>query len=240
MTLLELIKEVCRRSNILIPSIAVTSQDKQIQQMIGIANQLLEDLAITRKQWTSQVRTKSWTSIATPAQFADIKAECSGFIDIIKDTFYDSSSRLNIIGPMSDAQWRQAQSITYASAYWAYYINAGALYIYPTPAAGHALSFDYKSMNLVKDADTSEFKLYFTKDTDTCVLDDALLISGIKAMWREVKGLAFGADRDHFESLCRALQSVDGNKKEITMHGGATQEGFVRPGIIIPDSNWPL
>ena len=60
MTLLEIVQEFCRRQGLPVPSAVVSLGDDQLTQIVGLANEICEDL--DRFSWTQLVREASWTA----------------------------------------------------------------------------------------------------------------------------------------------------------------------------------
>jgi len=236
MNLLGIIQEFSRRTGLKIPTAVVTSADAQVRQLLGIANEITEDLSMTRAQWTAQTREVEHTSIAALDQGA-LATIAPGYLWSIANTFFDRTSNLQVTGPLSPAEWQAAQAVAYSSAYFNFRIWQQHLYIYPLIDAGHTLAFEYVSNALVYDNTTLAYKQYFTSDLDTFSLEPAVLLRGMRWAWRKEKGLPYAEEFTAYEQLVKALTSHDGVKKNINMSGG--YEPIV-PGIFVPDSDWNL
>ena len=52
MTLLQIVQEFCQRNGLTVPQIVMSSQDDQLTQIVGLANEICEDL-VRRRSWTA-------------------------------------------------------------------------------------------------------------------------------------------------------------------------------------------
>lgn len=235
MALLDIVQRFCRRSGLKVPSVAIESVDKQIIQMVGLLNEVVEDLTITRKLWTAQQIEHTFTSVASVTQIPDLRVACPGIVHIVRDTMFDRTSNLPIKGPLSEQEWQNAQATSYSSAYSNFRIIQNRLDMYPQLSAGHSLAFEYKSHALVYDPISSQFKKYFSLDTDTFALDEMLLISGLRWIWKKEKGLPYAEEFKTYERNVVTFGSTESVPKKITLHGST-----IGHGLLVPDSNWSV
>lgn len=205
--------------------------------MVALVNEVVEDLAITRKIWTQQQREYTFTSLAAITQIADINTACPGFIGMARNTIFDRTTHLKVTGPLSEQDWQAAQAVTYSSAYTSYRFVGNRLDFYPQIAVGHDIAFEYKSNFLVYDNTLAQFKEYFTKDTDTFALNEVLLLSGLRWLWKKEKGLPYAEEFKTYERNVAQMGSMDTAPTAVSMNGGCTD---YPPGILIPDSDWNL
>jgi hypothetical protein len=236
MTLLELLKEFCTRRMLPIPQIVMSSQDDTYLQLVGLANEVLDDL-MTRGTWTQLQKEASWTSTGTESQGALTTLAPAGFKHVIKDTFYDRTQRLPVFGPKSPQEWQLLKAVPMTGPFLQYRIQGGNLLLNPVPPAGHSLYFEYASNYSIQSGnDTTIFKRYFSADNDIFLLDQSLLLSGLSWRWKKEKGFAYAEDFRTYETLVVDLLGVDGTKKTLSMDGGS--QGFA-PGIFVPMSIGP-
>ena len=235
MTLLNIVKEFFRRTGIREPQILFSSKDLQLIQVIGLANEVVEDLSLTRKQWTAQEREASFLALATEVQ-RPLTEIAPGFLWMVDESFFNRTTKLKIEGPMSASQWQAAKSVTYASAYSQFRFVGNELRLYPAPAINDVLAFEYRSNYLIRGADNT-YKQYFSADDDEFVLDPSLLIAGLRAFWKKDKGLASEAEYRSYERLVQNFSAHDKANTELSMNGSCQDR---RPGIFIPDSDYTL
>jgi len=160
---------------------------------------------------------------------------CPGYLEILRDTMFDRTTRLKIIGPFTEQDWQAAQAVTYSSAYTGFRIVDNRLDFYPQIGIDHMIAFEYKSDALVFDSDTTQYKNYFTKDTDTFALNPVLILSGLRYLWKKEKGLPYVEEFKTYERNIAVLASNESRPGGVNMSGGCST---YPPGILIPDSDW--
>jgi len=236
-TLLQLIQQFSARRLLPAPTIGVASQDDQILQIIGLMNEVLEDLT-TRYVGTGLQKVATWTSTATEDQGPITTLAPFGFKWMINDTFWDRDVRLPVFGPKSPQEWETLKATPMTGPYLQYRIQGGNLLFNGGGIpAGHTMAFEYASDWAVRAADLITFKPWFTADTDTCLFPDNLLLSGLNWRWRLEKGLSYAEAFRDYEAKVADFNGHDGSKSEISMDGGPN--GW-QPGIWVPTANWNL
>lgn len=186
MTLLELVQTACRELVINRPSGVSSSTDDGIIQLHAMLDALGQELVTNyNHDWqdlikTATITTDGGTTYSLPSDYSHQ----------INRTQWDESNRRILGGPVLPQgwQWLQSSSISDASPFYRYRIQGGVVNIYPTPSSGLTLKYQYVSKNWVVDGDDSSGKSSFTKDTDTAVFRDRLMITGLKLKWYEQKG----------------------------------------------------
>lgn len=98
--------------------------------------------------------------------------------------------------------------------YWI--ILDGQVQFRPAVSNGTTAQFYYISKNAVVDADDASRKPFFTKDTDTFLLDERVLKLGIIYKWRAQKRLEFAQDFADYESALMQASSHDKGARIIT------------------------
>lgn len=232
--MLEICQDVAETLGIKVPTLVVGSSDKQIRQLFRLLNKVVDDLSITRRNWTIQTREALHTSVNAELQ-GTIESIAPGAMWLNHDTFYDRTENLQITGPLSPQQWQLAHSVPYTSAYHSFRLWQGNFYLYPLIEAGHTIAFEYKSVYLVYDTVASSYKRYFSLDTDTFGIDDTLLMHGLIWKWRQRKGLSYAEDFKTYERLVKDLSANDATAATISMDGGSSDR---LPGIFVPGSDW--
>lgn len=238
MTMLTLVQEFCRRTGLSVPQIVATSQDEQLLQLQGLLNEVLDDLGV-RQQWTSLQREVVFSSVASESQGLLTTLADGGFQWIINDTIFDRTRRLPVFGPRGAEYWQQVKALPFSGPYYQYRILQGELHILPVMPAGHTMAFEYVSNWPVKDATslTAPYKQWFTADSDTCIYPDALLLTGLRWVWKKEKGLRYAEEFRSYESILANLAGHDGTKPVLSMNG---PNQAIQPGIFVPSGSWPV
>lgn len=237
-TLLGIVQEHCRRTGLPSPQNVVSNPDRQISQMWGLLNEMLED-QVFRRTLQQLTREHTWTATAAEDQgnIYTLTGD-EGFINILPNTFFDRSSSLPIYYGLTPSEWQELKTngALQGPAYQAR-LQRDRLKIIPMPSAGHTLAFEYRTNALVLDADTSGYKVSFTKDTDTFVLPDSLAVAWLRWRWKAEKGLDYSEERVAYESLRDALGFRDGGPKVLNM---GQPSGQLASGVVVPIGSWQL
>jgi len=236
MTLLQLIKEFCRRSGITVPVAVATSGDDQVLQLMGLMNELLEDLE-ERKAFSFLQKQATITTIAGSDQ-GSLASLVPGIVKITSTHMYNRITNEIIRGPIQPDVYQLNQIYRYPISNSEFRIMGGNLLFVPALTTGSTVAFEYQTQYPVEDATTSPTtsKSYFTKDTDTCLFPDRIMLQGIRWMWRREKGLRFSDNQRSYEA---AVANLGGNDpKGRTLH--MDDDVLIARGVQIPDMNWDL
>jgi len=236
MNILSIIQEFCKRTGIRQPSAAMTSNDAQVLQLVALANEILDDLMMNHARFSQQVIIKTWTSTGAEVQ-GSRDTLFPGFLWFMPKSFYDRTAVINIRGPLTPEEWERLKALSaYSSVYPSYRFIGTDLHLYPVVLNTHTLAVEYKSEYCVLDA-TNTAKKYFTVDTDTPTINSTIILLGLRYLWKKEKGMDYLPAQDMYIKAVRSLGSQDGQKTQIDMGAEANR---VKPGIYIPDSNWPV
>jgi hypothetical protein len=228
-TLLENVKQFCLRRGLPLPTLVMGSQDDQLLQIVGLANEVLEDLH-TRYVGTALQKVATWEQKATESQ-GTLDALCPfGYKHIINRTFWDLGQSLPVQGPITADEWSARKGSANLGAWLSYRIMGGELLLLGTTQAGAQMRLEYASDWAVKAADGS-WKDQFTADTDTCVFPDAIILAGLNWRWRLEKGLKYAEAFREYEVKVAEFNGHDGSKPTLHMDGGC--DG-VRPFVMMP------
>lgn len=237
-TLLSIVQEFCARTGLTPPTRVIGANDDLLTQLVGLANEICEDL-VRRRQWTTLVTETVFNSVAGGDQGPMTTIAPNGFLKVINDTIYDRTRRLPVFGPRNAQEWQAIKALPMSGPFYQYRIRGGRLLIIPDMPAGHVMAFEYASKNCVQDNTTATptGKAYFTRDDDTFLLDEALLIKGIRWRWKEEKGLPYSESFREYEAAVAEAAGGDGSKTALSMH---EPYPAVRPGIFVPAGNWGI
>lgn len=238
MTLLQIVQEFCQRNGLTVPQIVMSSQDDQLTQIVGLANEICEDL-VRRHSWTSLQYEAVFTSVAGADQGAITDLAPNAYLKILNETIFDRTRRLPVFGPRSPQQWQVLKALPMAGPFYQYRIQQGRLKINPDMPAGHIMAFEYASEGVVQDNSTATptVKAFFTRDDDTFLLDKSLLLLGLRWRWKEEKGLPYMESFRLYEAAVAEAAGADGTKQPMSMNEGS---GMIQPGVFVPAGNWSI
>lgn len=236
MSLLTVIQYVCGRTNVPVPATVTGTTDTQVLQMMRMLEEEGNDLA-RRHSWQGITFEATHTTIAAEDQGALTTIATNGYRDIKNGTFWDRSSKLPILGPLSDQEWAAYKGMATTGARYHFRIRGGKLLINPVPPASLSWAFEYASKNWILGADLTTYKQYFTLDTDTILIPEDLVLMGLRWRWKKEKGLDYSEDFETYEKQVKDAMGQDGGKPVLCMDGGVKRS---RPGIFVPDMSWNL
>ena len=238
MTLLQIVQEFCQRTGLTVPQIVMTSQDDQLTQLVGLANEICEDL-VRRRAWTTLQYETVFTSQAGSDQGLLTDLAPKAFLKVLNETIFDRTRRLPVFGPRSPQQWQTLKALPMSGPFYQYRIQQGRLKIIPDMPAGHTMAFEYASEGAVHGNSTAAptVKAFFSRDDDTFLLDKSLLILGMRWRWKEEKGLPYTESFRLYEAAVAEAAGADGTKQPLSMNEGS---GMIQPGVFVPAGNWSI
>jgi len=237
MSLLSIIINVCGRTNIPVPTNVMGSiSDTQLLQLVELLEEEGHDLA-SRGPWQGITFEATWATLASDDQGTVTSLATNGFSYIKNGTFWDRTSRLPVLGPLSDTEWSALKGLGTTGSRYAYRIRGGKLIVNPTPTASLTWAFEYASRNFILAADGITYKSAFTLDTDTLLLPEELMTLGLRWRWKREKGLDYAEDMRTYETQVHDALGRDGGKRTLSMATGGRTLG---PGIFVPERNWPI
>ena len=237
MNLLQIAQEFCLRTGLPKPLAIATSKDAQNLQYMGLLNEILDNLA-ERKTWTALQIEAIFTTVASEDQGSLTTLAPQGFQHFLNNTMYDRTLNRPIIGPVSPEEWQGAKALANAFSQTSFRMQGNHLYLTPAPTAGRLIAFEYKGDLPVVDNSAlpvTSGKAYFSRDDDTCLYPDKLLILGLRWNWKREKGLRNAEEFRAFELAIANFAGNDGGAKSYNLAGessGAT--------LSVADQSWPL
>lgn len=228
MSLLTIIQRTCALLTLPVPVAAITSQDKQVAQLVALANEEGDDLA-SSYNWQALTVEQLFTTTATVEQTPAIPADLDRFLP---DSFFNRTTRRIVTGPITPQQWQALQAWPYLSTvYLCWRERQSDFLVTPTPPAGQIVAYEYVSKNWAKSA-TGTPKDQFTADTDTSYLDERLMTLGVRWRFLKAKGLDYAEDFRTYEQNKQQVQGRDGGAKMLSM----TPQSINMDRINMPDS----
>lgn len=192
MTLLTICQDAADEIGISRPSAIVGSLQTEVQKLLRYAKAVGVDQVTNGGVWEALRKERTFTSLAAAEQTAILPSD---YDHMIPETFWDRTDKRLVAAVTEALQWQSLQASDYAGVEHWFYIRGGSLFIYPTPAAGHTLAFEYVSKNYCESAGGTD-QAVWTADTDLPLIPEEVFIKGIKYYFLEGEGLpsasAFG------------------------------------------------
>lgn len=213
MSLLSLIQSVSLRLALPKPSVVVGSADRQVMQLLDLANEEGDDLA-SRINWEALVEEKTFVTTATPAQASAVPADFDRFIP---NSFFNRTTRRPMTGPITSRQWQwiQAQPV-YSTVYLAFRERTGSFLIAPTPPAGQTIAYEYVSKNWCQ-SNTNVGQSSWQADTDAGIVDEDLMKLGLRWRFLRAKGLDYSEEMTTYERQVEQAMARDGGSTALTL-----------------------
>lgn len=236
-TLLAAVQEFSSRRGLPRPLVAALSKDDLTLQIVALANEICEILG--RYAWTTLQYSTTFTSVASEDQGLIDTLAPMGCKKILNETIWDRTQRLRVFGPRSPSEWEQLKALPMSGPLYQYRIQNGYLKVLPVMVAGHTMAFEYLSRYLISDptATPTTGKARFTKDTDEFLLDETLLIQGLRWIWNKEKGFAYAEEKQMWEQSVSVAKSGDGTKPTLNL---STDTRGLTPGIWVPAGSWNI
>lgn len=230
MSLLSIVQDVSGRLSLPQPAAVVGSTDKQVIQLLALANE--EGTSLGRRYpWQALVEEQTFTTVASPAQSAALPADLDRFVP---NSFFNRSTRRPMTGPITPRQWQwiQAQPV-YSTAYLLFRERTGQFLIAPTPAAGETIAYEYLSRNWAESSGGTP-QPAFLADTDVALLDEGLITLGLRWRFLRAKGLDYAEEMATYERELEQAMARDGGSTALTLAPQPVDPNRVN----IPDGNF--
>lgn len=131
-------------------------------------------------------------------------------------TQWDKTQHWEMRGPTSPQLWQWLKSGYISTGPRIRFRPMGGLFqIWPAIAEAHYLGFEYISNAWVRGADGT-LKDSFTADTDTCIFDDRMMITGLKAAYQKAKGLG-DEFTEQYKNLLDIAKANDSGSETLSM-----------------------
>ena len=213
MSLLSIVQDVSGRLSLPQPSAVAGSSDKQVIQLLALANEEGASLA-RRHPWQALMAQQTFTTVAAPAQPVALPADFDRFVP---NSVFNRSTRRPMTGPITPRQWQwiQAQPV-YSSAYLAFRERTGQVLIAPTPPAGETIAYEYLSKAWAKSSGGTP-QTAFLADADTALLDEGLIKLGLRWRFLRAKGLDYAEEMATYERELELAMARDGGSTALAI-----------------------
>lgn len=236
MSVLGIIRSTMGRMSLTQPTVAFTSTDLQVLQLLELLKEAAEDLFNYGDDggWQALQREHTFITVAQEEQTnTPIPADFGRFIN---GSFYDRTSQRQLFGPLTPAQY-QAQKArpVLVQPLLAFRERNNSFLITPAPAAGDTIAYAFLS-NYYAISSAGQPKREFTSDDDTTFLDEELLKKSLRWRWKQAKGLDYGEDMVSFERDVAKKFGQDAAAAALTIGEGDTVPFPER--FNLPEGSW--
>lgn len=190
---------------------------------IPVGSRILTVDSATQVTMTMQ---STGTQVGANILFAkDMYPEPDGFDRFINRTWWDRTNRWQLLGPLSPQidQWHLSGIVAFGPRRFFRQVGPGpnTYRIWPPPAElvnPLQLVFEYQTNQRVRvNGSQTEFSFFFENDTDVPLLDDRLIIAGIKWRFWEQKGFNWLSKRKEYDDMVDRFISRDGGASTLSL-----------------------
>ena len=234
MTLLVIIQDVCNAVGIEQPSSVIGNTEQNITQLLQLAN-LEGKLLADSYDWQSLEVQGSITTLAQEDQGA-IDTLAPGFKKLIPDTMWDQDIIYPVQGSLSPQEYQQIKARSFTGPYPDFRIRGNRLLLFPIPAAGVDLKFEYISKNWVLAEDGTTTYARWTNDTDVGLLDEDIMTLGLRWRWLKAHNLDYAEEFRDYEVMKANMQGRDAGKMKKNLAGRYNASNLHKP--IYKEGSW--
>lgn len=193
-----------------------SSNDATARQMWNLAIECGQDL-LDAHDW--QILSKTFEITTTTALEYPLPSDFQRFVD---ETGWNNTSRIPLMGPIGDQQWRmlQARQLGGSTLALQYVIENDKVVLYYAPSPSQTLTMDYVSRGWIRDpSNPNQFKDIPVTDADIVLYDPRLMISFLKHKWREAKGFDTNASGAEYMGILDNMKYNDKPARDLSLSG---------------------
>ena len=187
------------------PTTLAVGADETANQLLFLLNGLGERLA-RLPLW--EATRSEWTVVTTAATAYNLPED---WLVPLADTAWDRTGRWPLLGPKTPSEWQVLVSgIGGSPVSTRFRFFNGQFNLSQVPAIGSTFVYEYLSASWVLGLATSASvqadvrKYRISADTDYLLLDEQMMVTGLKLVFREAKGLDSSKVQEEFEDMLEA------------------------------------
>jgi len=184
---------------------------------------LLADTAadvMDRHDWQVLLTEASFTTTSGDTQIANIKSTYSDFLRWQDNTEFNRSQDRALIGSASPRSWQAAKASLTVTPEYHFRIRGDALLLYGNTSTTDEIYFEYLSDKWVTDSGRSTKYSTMQADTDLPLLDDQLLVHGLRWRFKRENGLEYGESYREYERRLKNLIARDVPREPLSLVPG--------------------
>lgn len=233
MSLLTIVQNVCRLTNLRVPDEVVNSTDTQVQQLFALANEALVELGKSHP-WQVLTREHEFLTVAAEEQPGALPSD---FDWELNNTIFNRTTRLTLIGPITPQLWQAIKAQPQLNrVYLCWRQRNNAVLMTPTPSAGDTIAFEYMSNNYAETSGGTAIP-EFASDTDTTPLSERLVQLSLRWRFLSAKNLDYAEAYRTYETQLQMQQAKDGGTTQLNITGSTTWGLWGFPNL--PLGNFP-
>ena len=208
-----ILDQVLGESGFLVPASYIGSgspDDEQVAYIANAASDAIREDGMQEIRRTATINITSSTSYTLP----------SDFLAYVPDTAFIQGRLDPVMVPTTPDEWQQVlASGSSAGLYYRARFLAGTLQVLE-PQSGDILQFEYVSNAPWTDSSGVTAKERATADTDLCLFDFRLMVTGTKWRWKKEKGLPdWQIDQADYARQLNAVRGRNAGSRTLVMGG---------------------
>ena len=236
--ILTIVQKVCASMALPQPTSLFAAPDAQTQQLLELANMVVLELT-TRIKWQGTSVRFEYNIVVGEDQGSVYTITGDPLFDhFVPETIWNNTLRLPFYGPRTPQEWALLQAVPTSAPFYQYRIMGDHFHMYPPPdgSTPMVMAGEYVTGALILSA-SSAAQESFQADTDTFLLKDQLLQTGLRYKWKYEKGYPFDDDFALYERLIENYGTRQGDLPILDLTG---PKHFLRPAILVPSGNWTV
>jgi len=213
MTILSVVQNVCLAVGLDKPDVVLSSTDREMQEMVRIANEVAIRIRDAEFDWQSLQAIKTLTGDGVSEAFA--LPDDYGRMQMTA-RLWSSRWTWSLEHITNTDRWLETLAVPVVPVSGQWTIYGDQIHILPVCKSTETVRFFYISKNVVKPAVGSN-KPSFTVDSDTFRLSERVLELGMIWQYRSQKGVASDDDEANFDrALYTAMNNDSGSKPVVS------------------------
>lgn len=239
LTLAQMIVQAAGEIGQTAPAFIVGNTDPTAVQMLALANREGRECSKRAGTWGG------WPQLRGEYVFQTVPGTDNYAFPIdwqyaIPGTSWDRTFKWQLIGPLEAQEWQVLKSgITVAGPRSRYRIMDQKIFIDPVPSEADTIVFEYYSANWCQsNAATPVPQSLWAADTDTYILDEDLMIEGLKWRFLRSKGLSYDEERRTYDLAVSTQLARAGSARTLPLNNRAVDGLKLINNWQIPDSGY--
>ncbi len=213
MTILSVVQNVCLAVGLTRPDVVMTSQDREMLEMVRLANEVAIQMRDAEFDWQALTKVYSFIGDGSAEAFA-LPSDYQRMPTAGRIWSSRWSWEIEKVGGIDD--WLELISVPIQPVTGQWIIYGDEMHILPVMANTETIRYPYIS-NLIVKPTTGEFQDRFVADGDTFRLSEHALELGIIWAYRSQKGVASDDDENNFnKALYTAMNNDKGSKPVVS------------------------
>ena len=242
-TLLQSIQNRSRLLGIQVPTVVVGSTDPTILQLLECANEEVKDVANREYEFAKLRSSVIFNYGPSVAPFNAFNLETDplifGYRSMVPSTFWNTTRRLPVYGPISDSDWQQMIVMQISASVDNYRINGNFVQLYSTLGVANTYSFEYLSNFAVINSAGTVLQELFAADTDLPRMPSRIFEAGLLWRWRQLKGQPYAQEFEMYEAMLKEEARNEPTSTSLKMDYGPHANN-VGPNLAVAIGSWPL